>query len=235
MQAIEHEEDAAVPLAPVAESESLDAESTATSTKSFTDSLKGVLDLHTARRMKPQGENEKTKQGVSIPSQRRWLHYWALLLAHEAPAHLWAAPPGQAKRPRVRLTQITVRMHETGALKLQIVRAASAMIDRTSLGKAGSLQAKASGHGNMWVSLARYDDDFVRLLESWELHTRDEGGNMGRLRKDAGGLDGETLREVFDEKGKWDKTKMVRSFARLGATSESSITKTVTEVSPSKI
>ncbi|KAJ7910641.1 phosphatases II [Mycena leptocephala] len=217
MQAIEHEEDAAVPLAPVAESESLAAEATATSTKSFTDSLKGVLDLHTARRMKPQGESEKTKQGVSIPSQRRWLHYWALLLAHEAPAHLWAAPPGQAKRPRVRLTQITVRMHETGALKLQIPR------------QGGITPGEGFGPRNMWVSLARYDDDFVRLLESWELHTRDKGGNMGRLRKDAGGLDGETLREVFDEKGKWDKTKMVRSFARLGATSESSITKTVTE------
>jgi hypothetical protein len=57
---------------------------------------------------------------------------------------------------------------------------------------------------------------------------------MGRLKKDAGTLDGQTLRDVFDEKvGKWDKSKMVRSFARLGATSNSSVTKTVTEaVSP---
>ncbi|KAJ7234611.1 hypothetical protein B0H12DRAFT_1212542 [Mycena haematopus] len=110
----------------------------------------------------PPGENQKPKQGVSIPSQRRWLHYWALLLAHEAPAHFWAAPPARAKRPRA------------GAMKMHIVRAASAVIDRTSLGE-------AMGNGNVWVSLARYDDDFVRLLEKWESHTRDAGGNMGYI------------------------------------------------------
>jgi phosphatidylinositol-3,4,5-trisphosphate 3-phosphatase/dual-specificity protein phosphatase PTEN len=228
MEAIEHEEDVDQ-LAPIAESPAQ---------KSFTETLKTVLDLHTARRMKPTGENAKQKQGVSIPSQRRWLHYWALLLAHEAPAHLWAAPAAppapRAKRPRVRLTQITVRMREAGAMKMHLVRAATAVIDRTSLGKAGSVQAKASGNGNVWVSLARYDDDFVQLLERWERHTRDEGDHMGRLKKNAGTLDGQTLRDVFDEKvGKWDKSKMVRSFARLGATSNSSVTKTVTEaVSP---
>ncbi|KAJ7701517.1 hypothetical protein B0H17DRAFT_1195298 [Mycena rosella] len=54
---------------------------------------KGMLDLHTAQRMKPSGANEKAKQGVSIPSQRRWLHYWVLLLAQKVPAHLWAVPP----------------------------------------------------------------------------------------------------------------------------------------------
>ncbi|KAF7336087.1 Phosphatases II [Mycena sanguinolenta] len=226
MQAIEHEEDAA-PLAPIVESTA--EGSAAPSQKSFTDSLKGVLDLHTARRMKPQGENQKQKQGVSIPSQRRWLHYWALLLAHEAPTHLWAIPPARS-RPRVRLTQITVRMREAGTLKMHIVRAASAVLDRTNLGKTGSAQAKAAGNGNVWVSLARYDDDFVQLLEKWELHTRDVGGNMGLLRKDAGTLDGETLRDdVFNEEGKWDKTKMVRSFARFGATTNGATTKSVTE------
>ncbi|KAF8189895.1 hypothetical protein K438DRAFT_1592985 [Mycena galopus ATCC 62051] len=242
MQAIEHEDDAAPPLlAPIAESPAADS-SMPPAQQSFTDSLKGVLELHTARRMKPPGANEKPKQGVSIPSQRRWLHYWALLLAHEAPAHLWASSgksipgtgpltPASLKRPRVRLTKITVRMREAGTVKMHIVRAASAVIDRTSLGKAGSVQAKATGNGNVWVSLARYDDEFVKLLERWEVHTRDGGGNMGRRRKDADQLDGETLRDVFDEKGKWDKTKMVRSFARLGATGNGSLTKMSTEVS----
>ncbi|KAJ7039826.1 phosphatases II [Mycena alexandri] len=228
MEAIEHEEDATASLAvPPVVGESAGAEHTEPAEKSFTDSLKGVLELHTERRMKPAGENQKAKQGVSIPSQRRWLHYWALLLAHEAPKHLWVTPPAPvSKRPKVRLTQITVRMREAGALKMQIVRAATALIDRTSLGKSGSVQANASGNGPVWVSLARYDDQFVGLLERWEQHTRDEGGNMGRRRKETGKLDGVELREVFDDKGKWDSSKMVRSFARLGATTSSALTKT---------
>ncbi|KAJ7151115.1 phosphatases II [Mycena filopes] len=230
MQAIEHEEDATSSLAVPPIAESPIPEAGQKSSSSFSDSLKGVLELHTARRMKPTGENQKTKQGVSIPSQRRWLHYWALLLAHEAPAHIWATPPAPvSQRPKVRLTQITVRMREGGAVKMQIVRAATALIDRTSLGKAGSVQAKASGNGPVWVSLARYDDQFVGLLERWEQHTRDEGGNMGRRRKGAGMLDGVELRDVFDDKGKWDSSKMVRSFARLGATSNSALTKTTEE------
>lgn len=65
--------------------------------RSFTDALKGVLDLHTAKRMKPLSpapsqtsdlvdeKEKKQKQGVSIPSQRRYLHYWALVLNGEAP------------------------------------------------------------------------------------------------------------------------------------------------------
>ena len=64
--------------------------------RSFTEALKGVLDLHTSKRMKPLSpapsgtdlidENpKKQKQGVSIPSQRRYLHYWSLILNGEAP------------------------------------------------------------------------------------------------------------------------------------------------------
>ncbi|KAJ7145364.1 phosphatases II [Mycena crocata] len=233
MEAIEVEEDST--LAPVAESvepPATDLTADGTPQKSFTESLQGVLALHTARRMKPAGENEKVKQGVSIPSQRRWLHYWALLLAHEAPTHLWAPPPpapARARRPKVRLTQITVRMREAGAVKMNIVRAATAVMDRANLGKAGSVQAKAGGNGHLWVSLARYDDDFVKLLERWELHTRDEGGLMGRRRKGADRLDDQALRDVFDDKGKWDRTKMVRSFARLGAVSDNAVTKTASE------
>ncbi|KAJ7716574.1 phosphatases II [Mycena maculata] len=230
MQAIEHEEDAALPLETVTESPA--PESSDAPPRSFTESLKGVLDLHTAQRMKPPGGNEKPKQGVSIPSQRRWLHYWALLLAHEAPVHLWAAPPSPAShvvRPKVRLTHITLRMREAGALKLNLVRAATALIDRTSLGKSGSVQARAAGGGHVWVSLARYDDEFVGLLEKWEAHTRDEGSRMGRRRKGSDQMDGQALRDVFDDKGKWDDTKMVRSFARLGTTGDGALTKTVTE------
>ncbi|KAJ7512033.1 hypothetical protein B0H11DRAFT_2151772 [Mycena galericulata] len=230
MEAIEHEEDATPPpLETVTEAQAAEAETPAGAPlKSLADSLKGVLDLHTARRMKPPGANGKGKQGVSIPSQRRWLHYWALLLAHEAPPHLWSASP-PAPRPKVRLTRVTLRMREAGAMKLQLVRAATAVIDRTSLGKSGSVQARAAGGGHVWVSLARYDDEFVGLLEKWEAHTRGEGGRMGRRRTGSERMDEQALRDVFDDKGKWDNKKMVRSFARLGATGDGALTKTATE------
>ncbi|KAJ6590565.1 phosphatases II [Mycena vulgaris] len=223
MLAIEHEDDALAEksaLATLPESPAAQPAPDAPKVTSLTDALKGVLDLHTSRRMKPAGANEPVKQGVSIPSQRRWLHYWALLLAHEAPPHFWAPPP---PKPKVRLTRITVRMREAGAVKLNLVRAATAVMDRTSLGKPGG------GSGHVWVSLARYDDAFVGLLERWEAHTRDAGGHMGRRRAGAARLDGEELRDVFDDKGKWDKTKMVRSFARLGMPGDGGVTKTATE------
>lgn len=199
--------------------------------KSYKDSLKGVLDLHTAQRMKVAAPGAKVRQGVSIPSQRRWLHYWALLLAHEAPPHLWNIPPSitgvNPKRPKVRLTQITLRMKDTSAMRLNLVKAVNAVMDRTSIGKRGSVVANATGNGHVWVSLARYDDEFVGLLERWEALTRD-GDHLGRRRKGSGDMGTDELNDLFKD-GKWDKGKMVRSFARMGATGDDAITKTETE------
>ena len=208
---------------------------------SFTHSLKGVLDLHTARRMKspppPPSSSElekkkvKVKQGVSIPSQRRWLYYWALLLAGEAPKDVW---PIDAKRlhsakPRVRLTQINVRMRETSSVKLGIVKAASLIIGRAGLGKAPSAttQDSPSTTTQVWASLARYDDSLVELLEKWEVWTRNEGGGLGAPRRpgsecmprkkegDDNNLEVDDVSKVFED-GRWDKEKMVRPFARFG-------------------
>lgn len=217
-----------------------DSQTTAniTSPKSYTGALKDVLDLHTSRRMRAPSSSGKTvKQGVSIPSQRRWLHYWALILANEAPKHLWAIPKpvppngacGSAKppSPKALITGITVRMRESGGLrpnlKKGLVKAAGMVIDHRS-GPLSKHAAAAKG-GNVWVSLARYDDAFVEMLERWEKRTRDADGRMGKMGHGMGHSEldeirrangDRTIREEFGSEGRWDKEKMVRSFARMG-------------------
>ncbi|KAK7467326.1 Telomerase protein component 1 [Stygiomarasmius scandens] len=209
--------------------------------KSFTSSLKGVLDLHTSRRMRAPSADKKPKQGVSIPSQRRWLYYWALLLSHEAPAHLWATKPlvpsptssssilaiplsETQHRPKVRLTEIKIRLKEMSSMRMNLVKAANTVLEATNMGKGG----KDNGSAQVWVSLARYDDKFVELLERWERYTRDDSengqGNMGRRKAGSDHFGNEVLGEMFKE-GKWDTDKMVRSFARMGTLDPNAITK----------
>jgi phosphatidylinositol-3,4,5-trisphosphate 3-phosphatase and dual-specificity protein phosphatase PTEN len=219
----------------------------ATSPKSFKDSLNTVLDLHTSRRMKaPSSADKKAKQGVSIPSQRRWLYYWALLLSHEAPAHLWATKPlvpspntsssilsmpvsEIQSRPKVRLTEIKLRLKEMSSMRMNILKVANTVLEATNMGKA----AKDNGNDQIWVSLARYDDDFVEMLERWERYTRGESanengqvglGNMGRRKAGSEHFGNEVLSEMFKE-GKWDSQKMVRSFARMGTLNENAVVK----------
>jgi phosphatidylinositol-3,4,5-trisphosphate 3-phosphatase/dual-specificity protein phosphatase PTEN len=174
--------------------------------KTASETLAHVLELHTSKRMKSPSPGEKGKQGVSIPSQRRWLHYWSLLLSHRAPQDFWAGEP----HPKVRIISITLRTKEASAIKNQLIRAANAILDRTS-------EKRYKGKGEVWVSLARYDDELVDLLESWERQTRDEGGHMGLRRSGSGRRSNEAVADLFETQ-KWDEKKMVRSFARLGMT-----------------
>ncbi|KAF7797038.1 hypothetical protein EIP86_008230 [Pleurotus ostreatoroseus] len=188
----------------------------------YRDKLDQVLQLHTKQRMKgtasPSG---KVKQGVSIPSQRRWLYYWSLLLAGQGPSGFWGLNPNthahahneDERLMKVRLTQITLRMREIGPVKANLLKAANALLDSVGRGKGRAAPGAApGGAGQVWASLARYDDGLVGALERWERATRAGDGNMG-----VRGHGGESAddADVFEDE-EWDKGKMVRCFARLG-------------------
>jgi phosphatidylinositol-3,4,5-trisphosphate 3-phosphatase and dual-specificity protein phosphatase PTEN len=184
--------------------------------------LKEVLDLHTSRRMKTASmkdsnhvkkgnEAPKIKQGVSIPSQRRWLLYWSLLLSGASPRGFWglpgpaSSPQSQADgHPKAFITSIVVRMREPRGVAASLARAFNTIAHQTGRGNRNA--PKVTGE-EAWVSLARYDDRFVETLERWERHTRSADGKLGVRAQGSGEMEGEALAEMF-ESGKWDKDKV---------------------------
>ncbi|CAE6439660.1 unnamed protein product [Rhizoctonia solani] len=189
--------------------------------------LESVIALHTSRRMQTPREGGKVKQGVSIPSQRRFLGYWSRLLDGAAPLGMWGISGGSDStddRQRVRLDTIRLIMRDDASVKQRGIKIINSLLDR-AVGNEGK-----KGKGEVWVSLARYDDNLVELLEGWEQRTRSPEHGIGYRahgpEADRNEREGETaLEHIFDD-GTWDNKKMVRSFARMGITDPADVTET---------
>lgn len=199
-------------------------DATSSNTPLAASTLEKVLSLHTARRMKQASSSsslshsasKKPRQGVSIPSQRRFLLYWSLLLSHTAPGYLWPLTPQPVSvRPKVKLLQITVRLREGGTTQMTLVKVVNKVLEKARGTKGVVRHASGQGMGNLWISLACYDDSFVEELETWERRTRDRQGHLGKRHEGDCVYDGKSVTQIFED-GRWDKTKMIRSFARLG-------------------
>ncbi|CUA71045.1 hypothetical protein RSOLAG22IIIB_04437 [Rhizoctonia solani] len=187
--------------------------------------LESVIALHTSRRMQTPREGGKVKQGVSIPSQRRFLGYWSRLVDGAAPPGMWGINGGSGgtdDRQRVRLETIRLVMRDDASVKQRGIKIINSILDR-AVGNEGK-----KGKGEVWVSLARYDDNLVELLEGWEQRTRSPEHGVGYRahgpEADRNEKEGEiALEHIFDD-GTWDNKKMVRSFARMGVTDPVDVT-----------
>jgi phosphatidylinositol-3,4,5-trisphosphate 3-phosphatase and dual-specificity protein phosphatase PTEN len=198
--------------------------------------LESVLALHTQRRMQaPKSPTSKQKQGVSIPSQRRWLRYWSQILSGSAPVGFWSLNSCSTLRSgsfaqirdKVRISSITVRMKEPAGAKGQVVKVANVLLDQVSNFKSSSSfeppkPTPSASDGPVWISLAKYDDVFVETLERWEVHTR-HSETPGRRRVGSDHMESSDvdIDKLFEDE-KWDRSKMIRRFAAFGISGEAS-------------
>ncbi|KAN0065940.1 Telomerase protein component 1 [Thecaphora frezii] len=102
------------------------------------------------------GSSKEPKMGVSIPSQRRWVGYWARMLAGQdarlSIAHPYAKPP----RRKIRITRITVDRGVSSDVKTP----------------AGLTNRVVPHADSLSIQLARHPDAMVDRLERWERGAR---------------------------------------------------------------
>jgi len=101
------------------------------------------------------------------------------------------------------------------------VKVISSMLETTGASQSKKKAGRDVGADEVWISLSKYQDDFVNMLERWERHTRDPT-RLGKRRAGAqhmktGEAEDEELERIFSE-GKWDNSKMIRTFSHLSTT-----------------
>lgn len=137
----------------------------------------------------------------------------------DVPKGFWADPPLPVdQRPKVYLREVRVRLRESNGMARKAIRAINSALEM-----AGRGDDQDRGKGEIWISLARYEDAFVDVLEEWERKTR--GETIGKRKSKVGEEEvvADTEDKGFDigvhgmfDDGKWDSGKMVKSFARMG-------------------
>ncbi|CDS01429.1 hypothetical protein [Sporisorium scitamineum] len=115
------------------------------------------------------------KMGVSIPSQCRWVGYWARILSGRD-ARLSMTSPLRQPRRLIRITRISVDRHHTQTF----------------------LERLVPHSDSLSVQLVRYQDALVDRLESWERHARRRARAFGQ--HDPSGLAGDLDAEQQQQK-----------------------------------
>lgn len=133
---------------------------------------------------------------------------------------------------QVRIRKIKVRMQDLGGAKVTAMKVVNKVLEKAAKGK---VRGQEKGKGDVWVSLARYDDGLIETLEQWEEYTRDDPKRMGRRKPGTDHLPEDDTGEkgiaaIFKD-GKWDQGKMVRSFGRLGTVSKHDVVESKEDVS----
>ncbi|KDN46267.1 hypothetical protein K437DRAFT_223724 [Tilletiaria anomala UBC 951] len=101
------------------------------------------------------------RYGVSIPSQRRWVGYWARILSLTDPRAVLRAHMPKERR-QVVITRVTVDRI------VQLKKGAS----NAKSGAEGTLQTLLPQAECLSINVGRYDDGLVTRLESWERAAR---------------------------------------------------------------
>ena len=113
-----------------------------------------------------EDEEEPPRYGVSIPSQRRWIGYWARILALNDPRAVL-----RSHMPRDRRQVVITRISVDRLLQLKTASFSSKGAQPGSM-KASKVEKLFPNSDSLSVHLGRYGDGLVKRLETWERSAR---------------------------------------------------------------